>query len=71
MIVSKYEAQEVFEVEGGESLEITYSNRGDPYSQGIDLDFREFGRSHVRIYLKSHEAVRLANFVYELYGDKK
>jgi len=70
MKVDKYKAREEFAGEDGESLEISYTNRGEPYSEGIDFEFRGWG-DFTSFYLEDHEALRLAKLIYDLYGESK
>lgn len=64
--IEKYDEREEFEGEHGESLVVTYDNRGDPYSEGITLEVDDGGaRSYV--YLKKNDANRLRALIDRLY----
>lgn len=66
MKINKYKVVEKFNGEDGESLEVRYDNRGDPYSQGISIDLN--GWSYfVSVYLEKREAIRLADLINKLY----
>lgn len=67
MKVDKYTEREVFEGEDGEQLTVRYTNRGDPYSQGIELAFEDDSSKYINIYLEKREAKRLVALINRLY----
>ena len=59
---------------GGEVLEISYTNRGDPYAEGIELDFRDDGpynRRLIGLMLSSSDVVELRDYLIEVCKDNK
>lgn len=66
MRVDKYKESEVFEGEEGERLRVCYDNRGDPYSEGITLEFEDWG-TRTSVYLEKREAKQLADLIKRLY----
>ena len=52
-----------------ECLSVYYDNRGDPYSQGITIELKEYD-SYSAVYLEKQEALRLVELIINLYGDK-
>jgi len=65
--VDKYKLRAVFHGEDGEELTVRYTNRGEPFSQGIELEFADYDK-YINVYLEEREAKRLAKLVNTLYG---
>lgn len=69
MKMNKYKTSVKFHSSDGETLSVVYSNRGDPYSQGIDIELDDTDNKTIfRIYLEQHEALQLAKLITDLYG---
>lgn len=56
----------------GDTLTVQYTNRGDPYDEGVELHLAEssFGETHAHVYLERSEALRLAALINDIYGEK-
>ena len=66
MKVNKYEKHKTFHGEDGETLHVRYDNRGDPYRQGVSLDF-DGCDNYVGMFLEDGEARGLRDVLLALY----
>ncbi|WP_199097168.1 hypothetical protein [Dyella sp. ASV21] len=64
--IDKFSAHETFTGEDGDSLRVSYDNRGEPYREGITFAFEE-GTKHVDVFIDKYEALRLADLITKLY----
>lgn len=66
MKLDKYRVRTVFKGEGGETLTVTYSNRGEPYRQGANFDFDDPGQRAVYLFLDQREVQQLRDTLTQL-----
>lgn len=61
-----------FCAEEGHTLRVSYSNRGEPYREGIDIDLNlpndQYGGS---LFLEDHEAKQLRDLLNRLYPERQ
>lgn len=55
--------------DGGNELEVGYTNRGEPYRQGIELHFRSEGL-RANVFLEAEEALQLCDLITTLFPKK-
>ncbi len=67
MRVDKFSKNVEFRGEDGESLRVTYDNRGEPYREGITLHL-EAGSKYQSVFLEAREARELRVLLNQLYG---
>jgi hypothetical protein len=57
-----------FEAEDGDSLRVTYDNRGEPYREGVQLSLdKASGDYGAHLFLEDREAMELRDFLNKLY----
>lgn len=69
MKIDKYKERVDFCGEDGDRLSVMYSNRGDPYSEGVDIEV-ECYEKHTFVYLEGSEAKKLRDLLNRLYPIK-
>ena len=68
MKIDKINQHVVFHGEEGESLEVRYSNMGEPFREGITLCLDDGGQARSPyIFLESYEAIQLRDLLNRLY----
>lgn len=68
--VNKYKVCEEFLGEQGEQLRVRYTNQGEPYREGIDLDYRS-NQQFAGMFLEKFDARGLRDLLNKLYPNLK
>ena len=66
MIVDKFKQSRTFRGEEGETLRVHYDNRGEPYQEGVTLDFEDDDK-FIGVFLETREAKELRDVLLTLF----
>lgn len=64
--VNKYKCRKEFIGEDGDRLTVGYDNRGEPFREGVELNFRN-AMSNCDVFLEDFEAKELRDLLIEMY----
>ena len=53
--------------EEGDSLTVTYDNRGEPYREGITLSLSDGARTETAVFIENREACELRDLLNRMY----
>jgi len=67
MKVDKYKIRQDFKSEEGETLSVYYTNRGEPYREGIEISFDNDGQYGPSVFLEDDEAKSLRDLLLKRY----
>jgi hypothetical protein len=56
--------------EEGDKVTVGYSNRGEPYREGIEMDFEQGERTVTSVFLETREVLELRDLLNKLYPPK-
>lgn len=56
--------------EEGNTVTVGYSNRGEPYREGIEMDFEQGERTIISVFLETREVLELRDLLNKLYPQK-